>query len=78
MSTLGYCDCCNAPMVWVSHHSADSCAYGDTDACMLCSGDGQPRKLDILAEIVDLGVHWNEDGVVDRIIKLGNLVKDAK
>jgi hypothetical protein len=76
---LWYCDCCGAPMVSVSRFSWDECSAGcDTSACLMCVGDGMPRKLEILAEIVDLGEFWNEDRVVDRILRLGDLVKDAK
>jgi hypothetical protein len=73
-----YCDCCNAPMCTGTNYRAETYSVGDTSACILCAGDGMPRKLDILAEIVDLGQHWNEDKVVDRILRLGDLLKDAK
>jgi hypothetical protein len=74
-----YCDCCNAPMVTVATYKADACSAGcDTSACILCAGDGMPRKLELLAEIVDLGQHWNEDKVVERILQLGDQIAKVK
>jgi argininosuccinate synthase len=75
---MNYCDCCNEPMVWAANYRADSCSAGcDTSACILCAGDG-PRKLEILAEIVDLGQHWNEDKVAERILQLGDQIAKVR
>lgn len=80
MAALARCDCCGAPMANVAHFGAGESSAGcETSACILCVGDGAPRKLEILAEIVDLGQeHWNEEGVVERILHLGNMVAGAK
>jgi hypothetical protein len=80
--SLYYCDCCGAPMVNVSHYGADCSAGCETSACLICSNQGPAglhvTKLEILAEIVDLGRHWNEDKVVERILQLGDQIAKVK
>jgi hypothetical protein len=75
---LSWCDCCGAPMMNVSHYGPECSAGCETDACLLCAGDGMPGKLELLAEIVDLGQHWNEDKVAERILQLGDQIAKVK
>lgn len=73
MSALSYCDCCNAPMVAVSHYGPECSAGCDTDACLLCGGAWQPTAEDLLAEIEDLTPHAADARVLARIEQLAKL-----
>ena len=69
-------------MVNASHHSAESCAYGDTDACVICSSQVlpdvfRPDSGRLEEEILALAQFATDPGVSGRLVALSMELDEA-